>query len=127
MKKLILPFWPVPSTWADGQLSFPEDTTAWRHPSSPRYIGDERLSGLKGRETLDEMSNSRERKHVGSTSSRKAGYQVEGWGCHPTVKHTDPELFLSERTAGSNMEKILRKRSSSNRIQLKERLQGSTQ
>jgi hypothetical protein len=35
--------------------------------------------------TLDEMPNSAERELVESTSSRKTGYQVEGWGCHPTV------------------------------------------
>jgi hypothetical protein len=26
---------------------------------------------------------------------------VEEWGCHPTVKNSDPELFLSKRTAES--------------------------
>jgi hypothetical protein len=36
--------------------------------------------------TLDEMPNSGERECVKFTSSRKTGYQVEGWGCHPTVK-----------------------------------------
>ena len=65
--------------------------------------------------TLDEMPNSRERELVESTSSRKTGHQVEGWGCHPTVKNSDPELFLSERTAGTKMEKSLRKRRSSDR------------
>ena len=34
--------------------------------------------------------------------------QVEGWGCYPTVKIPVPELFLSERTAGTKMEKSLR-------------------
>jgi hypothetical protein len=52
---------------------------------------------------------------VESTSSRKTGHQVKRWGCHPTVKTSDPQLFLSERTAGTKMEKILRKRRSSNR------------
>ena len=65
--------------------------------------------------TLDEMPNSGERELVESTSSRKTGHQVEGWGCHPTVKNSDPELFLSERTAGTKMEKSLRKRRSSDR------------
>ena len=46
---------------------------------------------------------------VESTSSRKASHQVEGWGCHPPVKNSDPELVLSERTAGTKMEKSLRK------------------
>ena len=34
-------------------------------------------------------------------------------GCHPTVKNTDPELFLSKRTAWTKIEKRLRKRRSS--------------
>ena len=54
--------------------------------------------------TLDEMSNSGERELVESTSSRKTGHQVKGWGCHLTVKNSDPELFLSQRTAGTNKE-----------------------
>jgi hypothetical protein len=50
-------------------------------------------------ETLDEMPNSGERELVESTSSRKAGHQVEGWSCHPTVKNSDPGLFQSKRIA----------------------------
>jgi hypothetical protein len=46
------------------------------------------------------------RKLVKSTSSRKTEHQVEGWGCHPTVKNSDPELFLSKRTAGKNGEEL---------------------
>jgi hypothetical protein len=38
-------------------------------------------------------------------------------GCYPTVKNSDPELFLSERTAGTKMEKSLRKRRSSDPAQ----------
>jgi hypothetical protein len=34
-----------------------------------------------------------------STSSRKTGYQVKGWGCHPIVKNSAPELFLTDRCA----------------------------
>ena len=64
------------------------------------------------------MPYSGERELVESTSSRKTGHQVEGWGCHPTVKNSDPELFLSERTAGTKMEKSLRKRRSSDRPKL---------
>ena len=57
------------------------------------------------------MPNSRERELVKSTSSRKTGHVVEGWHyCHPTVKNSDPELFLSKRTAGTKMEKSLRER-----------------
>jgi hypothetical protein len=69
-------------------------------------------------ETLDEMPSSGERELVESTSSRKTGHQTEGWGCHSTVKNSDPELFLSERTAGSKMEKRLRERWSNDRPDL---------
>ena len=61
-------------------------------------------------ETIDEMPNSRERELVEFTSSRKIGHQVEGWGCHARVKNSEPELFLSKRTAGTKMEKRLRAR-----------------
>jgi hypothetical protein len=54
------------------------------------------------------MPNSGERKIVESTSSRK--HQVEGWGCHPTVKNSDPELFLFKRTSETKMEKKVRER-----------------
>ena len=53
--------------------------------------------------TLDEMPYSGEKEFVESTFSKKTGHQVEGRGCHPTVKFSDPELFLSERTAGRQM------------------------
>jgi hypothetical protein len=33
---------------------------------------------------------------------------MEEWGCHPTVKNSDPKLFLSQRTAWTKMEKRLR-------------------
>ena len=72
---------------------------------------------LKGG-TLDDIPYSGERKLVESTSSRKIGHQVEGWGCHPTVKNSDPELFLSERTAGSKVKKSPRERTSSDRAKL---------
>ena len=61
---------------------------------------------------LDEMPNSGERELVESTSNRKTGHQVEGRGCNPIVKNSDPELFLSGRNAGTKMDKSLRKRSS---------------
>jgi hypothetical protein len=67
---------------------------------------------------LDEMPNSKKRELVESTSSRRTGHQVEGWGCHPSFKNSDPELFLSERTAETKMEKRLRERSSSNQAKL---------
>ena len=59
--------------------------------------------------TLDEMPYTGERALVESTSSRKTGHQVEGWDCHPTVKNSNPELFMPKRTAGKKMEKRLRK------------------
>jgi len=42
-----------------------------------------------------------EREFINSMSHRKTGHQVEGWGCHRTVKNSDSELFLSKRTAGT--------------------------
>jgi hypothetical protein len=51
--------------------------------------------------TLDEMPNSGDKEIVESTSSKKTGHQVEGWGCHPTVKNSDQELFSSKRTSGT--------------------------
>lgn len=43
---------------------------------------------------------------------------MEGLDWHSTVKNSDPELFLFESTAGTKMEKILRKRRSSDRRKL---------
>jgi len=34
---------------------------------------------------------------------------MDGWGCHPIIKNSDPELFLSKRTAGTKMETRLGK------------------
>jgi hypothetical protein len=64
------------------------------------YLGGVRLSG-----TLDEMPSSGKRELAESTSNRKTGHEVERWSCHPIVKNSDPEFFLSERTAGSKMER----------------------
>jgi hypothetical protein len=47
------------------------------------------------------MPNREEREFVEFTSSRKTGHQVEGWGCHLTVKNSDPKFFLSKRTTGT--------------------------
>jgi hypothetical protein len=62
------------------------------------------------------MPKSRERELVESTSSRKTGHQVEGWGCHPTVKNSDPESFLSKRTAETKMETRLKERQSRDQL-----------
>jgi hypothetical protein len=45
------------------------------------------------------MSNSGEGELIASNSSRKTGHQVEGWGCHLTIKNFDPELLLCKITA----------------------------
>jgi hypothetical protein len=63
--------------------------------------------------TLNEMTYSGKRELIVCTSSRKTGHQLERWDCHPTVKNSDPELFLSERTTGSKKEKSPRERRSS--------------
>jgi hypothetical protein len=55
-------------------------------------LGGKRTQDSKG-STLDEMSYSGERQLVEFISNRKSRHQVEMWGCHPTVKNSDPELF----------------------------------
>jgi hypothetical protein len=82
-----------------------------------RDMGGERIFRLK-EGTLHEMSNSGERELVESICSRGTGHQVEGWGWHSTVKNSDPELFLSKRTAGTKMETGLRERTSSDQSKL---------
>ena len=52
--------------------------------------------------TLEEMPYSGERELVESSSSGGTGHQVERLSYHPTVKSSNPELFLSERTARKN-------------------------
>ena len=61
---------------------------------------------------LDEVLYSGEGELGQFTSSGGTGHQVEGWGCHPTVKNSDLELFLSKGTVGTKMEKKLRERRS---------------
>jgi hypothetical protein len=43
---------------------------------------------------------------------------VEEWGCHPTIKNSDPELscLKKKKTAESKVEKNLKKRRPSNRL-----------
>ena len=60
--------------------------------------------------TIDEMTNSGEREHVESTYSIMTGHYMDGWDCHPKVKNSDPELFLSNRTSETKKEKRLRGR-----------------
>ena len=68
--------------------------------------------------TLDEVLYSGEGGLVESTCSGKTGHHVEGGGCHPMVKSSDTELFLSEGTAGTKMEKSIKGRRSSDRPKL---------
>jgi hypothetical protein len=56
------------------------------------------------------MPYSGERELVESASSRKTEHQVERWSCHPTVKNSDSELFLSKRDTGTKMEKRWKER-----------------
>jgi hypothetical protein len=42
----------------------------------------------------------------------RQGLKWRGKGCYPTVRIPDPELFLSKRTAGTEMEKRLKERRS---------------
>jgi hypothetical protein len=51
------------------------------------------------------MLYSGESEIVMSTSSGGTRYQLEGWEFHLTVISTFPELVLSERTAGTKLEK----------------------
>jgi hypothetical protein len=68
--------------------------------------------------TLDKMPYSGDKELVEFTSRRKTGHQVEGCICHPTVKNSDPEFFLSKGTAGTNKEKSLRERRSSDWLKM---------
>jgi hypothetical protein len=81
-----------------------------------RDLGSDSQDSKRG--TLDEMPFSGERELIKSTSSRKIGHQLEGWGCHPIVKNSDPELFLSKRTVETIMVKRLRERRSTDRTKL---------
>jgi hypothetical protein len=60
------------------------------------------------------MPDSRERELVAITSSRKTGHQMREGVAIPQ-SNSDTYLFLSERTAGMEMERSLRKRRSSYR------------
>jgi hypothetical protein len=65
------------------------------------------------------MPNSGEKELVEFTSSRKTGRASNvGMGVAIPQSKTDPELFLSKRTAETKMEKRLRERRSSDRPKL---------
>jgi hypothetical protein len=64
------------------------------------------------------MYNNAEKELVEFTFSTKIGHQVEGWCCNPIIISGHSELFLSEGTAGTKMEKSLRERRSSDRPKL---------
>jgi len=64
------------------------------------------------------MPNNGEIELVESTSNRKTRHQVKGWGCHSTVKNSDPEFFLLKRITGTKVERRLRKRQSSDQPNL---------
>jgi hypothetical protein len=70
------------------------------------------------------MLYSGERELVESTSSRKTGHQVVGVAI--PVKNSDLELFLSERTSGTKLEKSLRERRSSDRLKLESNSRGGS-
>ena len=61
---------------------------------------------------------------VKSTSNGETGHQVKGWSCYSTVKSSDPELFLSEETHETKMEKSMRERRSSDRPKLESNSRG---
>ena len=60
--------------------------------------------------TLAKMSNIWESELEESTSTRQTGPQEKGWGYQPTVKVSDPELFLYKRTVGTEVEKTVNQR-----------------
>jgi hypothetical protein len=60
------------------------------------------------------MPDSKERKLKEPTSSKKIGHQVR-YGLPFFSHNSGPELFLSERITGMEMETTLRKRRSSDR------------
>jgi len=56
-------------------------------------------------ETSNEMHYSRKREIEEFTTIKKTRHQIHGWGYHPTVKNSDPELLLSQRPSEKNGEK----------------------
>jgi hypothetical protein len=60
------------------------------------------------------MPSSGEKKLEESTGRIRTRNKMEEWGCHHTVKKSEPELFLPKTTAGTKMEKRLKERQSNN-------------
>jgi hypothetical protein len=58
------------------------------------------------------MSYSGEREFVKSTSSRKTGHQVKGWGCHPRVKTLTQDFFCQKELQGQKEKRVKERRSS---------------
>jgi hypothetical protein len=67
---------------------------------------------------LDEELYSGERELIQSISSGGTGHPVKEWSCNPTVKSSDPELFLSKERAGTKMKNSMGERRSSDRPKL---------
>jgi hypothetical protein len=108
-----------------GQQNELKQTTLGGNRWCTRHLRGKRDSQDSKKGTSDEMPNSGVRELVESTSSRKTGNQDKGWGCHPTIKNTDPELFLSKRTARTKLEKSPSARRSSERPQFVSSSRGS--
>ena len=58
---------------------------------------------------LDKVFTSRDREVIESTSSRKTGHAVEVCYCYPTVKYSNPELFLSNKQTKKQTKKKTKK------------------
>jgi len=78
----------------------PQEEGGWGTLSNVPETWEMRHSQNSKRGNLNEIPYREDQDFVESISSRKTGHRVEGWCCHLTVKNSDPELFLSERTAG---------------------------
>lgn len=67
----------------------PQEVGGGGSPQNVPETREVRNNQNSNRGTLEEMPYSGKRELIEPTSSRKAGHQVEGWGCHPTVKNSD--------------------------------------
>jgi hypothetical protein len=93
----------------------PQEVGDWEDPQEfTRNLGSETLSRLKGRDprwNALQWGEGTCRDHL----QQKDRTSSEGWGCSQI---SDPWLFLSEVTAGIEMEKNLRRRRSSDRFKV---------